>query len=219
MHTARLCCFVLLTLLFGTSSKATTYNVDIFGPLPAGVSSGPTGIATTNFCSAVICAGGPSPAYAFVAQPGDTINFGTLTLSPFIFGDGRNRQPVQYVDQNGQLQSGFGVQEFFFVGSLGVSFTPENGLLLASAAVGPICNTGDPSCGPELSTILSSSSNSTYDLSFTLPTGSIELGWTQPFVYAPPVPELSTWSMMILGFLGLGFLTYRRKNQMAFNAA
>jgi hypothetical protein len=28
----------------------------------------------------------------------------------------------------------------------------------------------------------------------------------------PAVPEPSTWAMMILGFLGLGFLAYRRKN-------
>ena len=26
------------------------------------------------------------------------------------------------------------------------------------------------------------------------------------------VPDLSTWAMMILGFLGLGWLAYRRKN-------
>jgi hypothetical protein len=30
---------------------------------------------------------------------------------------------------------------------------------------------------------------------------------------APAVPEPSTWAMMILGFLGVGFLAYRRKNQ------
>jgi hypothetical protein len=33
------------------------------------------------------------------------------------------------------------------------------------------------------------------------------------------VPEASTWAMMILGFFGLGFVAYRRKNQMALNAA
>jgi hypothetical protein len=33
------------------------------------------------------------------------------------------------------------------------------------------------------------------------------------------VPEPSTWAMMILGFLGLGFLAYRRKNQTALQAA
>jgi PEP-CTERM motif len=30
-------------------------------------------------------------------------------------------------------------------------------------------------------------------------------------VLAPPVPEPSTWAMMILGFLGVGFMAYRRK--------
>jgi hypothetical protein len=29
----------------------------------------------------------------------------------------------------------------------------------------------------------------------------------------PAVPEPSTWAMMILGFLGVGFLAYRRKNK------
>jgi PEP-CTERM motif len=36
------------------------------------------------------------------------------------------------------------------------------------------------------------------------------------------VPEPSTWAMMILGFAGIGFMAYRRKNsynKMAFNAA
>jgi hypothetical protein len=33
------------------------------------------------------------------------------------------------------------------------------------------------------------------------------------------VPEPSTWAMMILGFTGVGFMAYRRKNKMALNAA
>jgi PEP-CTERM motif len=35
----------------------------------------------------------------------------------------------------------------------------------------------------------------------------------------PAVPEPSTWAMMILGFLGLGLLAYRRKNRFALSAA
>ncbi len=35
----------------------------------------------------------------------------------------------------------------------------------------------------------------------------------------PGVPEPSTWAMMILGFAGVGFMAYRRRNKMAFNAA
>jgi len=34
-----------------------------------------------------------------------------------------------------------------------------------------------------------------------------------------PVPEPSTWTMMIVGFCGLGFMAYRRKNNMALRAA
>lgn len=33
------------------------------------------------------------------------------------------------------------------------------------------------------------------------------------FTVAGAVPEPSTWAMMMLGFLGVGFLAYRRKNQ------
>jgi hypothetical protein len=33
------------------------------------------------------------------------------------------------------------------------------------------------------------------------------------------VPEPSTWAMMIVGFCGLGWLAYRRKNRFALNAA
>jgi hypothetical protein len=29
------------------------------------------------------------------------------------------------------------------------------------------------------------------------------------------VPEPSTWAMMILGFAGVGYLAYRRRNQFA----
>jgi hypothetical protein len=37
----------------------------------------------------------------------------------------------------------------------------------------------------------------------------------------PTVPEPSTWAMMILGFAGVGFMTYRRsrKSAMALSAA
>ena len=36
---------------------------------------------------------------------------------------------------------------------------------------------------------------------------------------AAAVPEPSTWAMIILGFLGLGYLAYRRKSSMAVAAA
>ncbi|MDN3275965.1 PEPxxWA-CTERM sorting domain-containing protein [Frankia sp. RB7] len=33
------------------------------------------------------------------------------------------------------------------------------------------------------------------------------------FAFTSPVPEPSTWAMMILGFAGVGFMAYRRRNQ------
>jgi hypothetical protein len=44
--------------------------------------------------------------------------------------------------------------------------------------------------------------------------------WTASFpTVTAAVPEPSTWAMMILGFCGLGFMTYRRRNQSAALAA
>jgi len=45
------------------------------------------------------------------------------------------------------------------------------------------------------------------------------LATTEALVVAPAVPEPSTWAMMILGFAGVGFMAYRRKNQIAVRAA
>jgi hypothetical protein len=43
---------------------------------------------------------------------------------------------------------------------------------------------------------------------------------TITYNYSPvtPVPEPSTWAMMILGFMGVGFMAYRRKLKPALNA-
>jgi hypothetical protein len=37
------------------------------------------------------------------------------------------------------------------------------------------------------------------------------------FAYVSPVPQPSTWAMMILGFAAIGFMAYRR-NKMALTA-
>jgi hypothetical protein len=36
------------------------------------------------------------------------------------------------------------------------------------------------------------------------------------FGFATAVPEASTWAMMILGFMGVGFMAYRRRGQPSF---
>jgi hypothetical protein len=58
--------------------------------------------------------------------------------------------------------------------------------------------------------------------------GVLEVNWQgQAFAandtvvinFASPVPEPSTWAMMILGFAGVGFMAYRRKSKPALAAA
>jgi hypothetical protein len=39
------------------------------------------------------------------------------------------------------------------------------------------------------------------------------------FGFAPPVPEASTWAMMLLGFAGIGFMAYRRKSAASYRLA
>lgn len=203
--------FVLLVLSC-FSSSAATYNVDIFGTLPNGVTAGPTGIASTNACSATTCAGGFNTAYSFIAKPGDTINFGILKLTSFIFGDGRQQEPYYYVDENGQLQLSIGYPVGIFPGVLGVAYQYE-GFIGLFSGFGGGCNTADPACLPSL---LNQIATQTFSLSFTLPTGFIELGWTDPSTYVPPeyvgaVPEPSTWAMLLLGFCGIGLLLHRQR--------
>lgn len=46
-------------------------------------------------------------------------------------------------------------------------------------------------------------------------------GWTQALEFSPttPVPELSTWAMMLAGFAGLGFMSWRGSRKTAAHAA
>jgi hypothetical protein len=65
----------------------------------------------------------------------------------------------------------------------------------------------------------SPSDNSVFNLWYnggTSYTGALFSGAAQPvedgsLTIAAAVPEPSTWAMMILGFCGLGFIAYRRK--------
>jgi hypothetical protein len=203
---------VAALLLSGAfQAKATTYDVNIFAPPPAGVTLGPSGQASTNACSATSCAGGINTAYSFQVQPGDTINFGTLSLEAFIFGDGRQEQFTEYLDENGQLQFGFGIPIALYPGSLVTSFVYNPFLLLGNEPAAQ-CNSADPSCIPRLQSLAGPPTN--YNLTFTLPEGFIELGWTDYYQYTPPteigaVPEPSTWAMLLIGFAGLGWLLVR----------
>jgi hypothetical protein len=48
--------------------------------------------------------------------------------------------------------------------------------------------------------------------------GSAEIDGYTSFTLTSAVPEPSTWAMIILGFAGVGFMAYRRRNNLALHA-
>jgi len=61
-----------------------------------------------------------------------------------------------------------------------------------------------------------------FALRYAIPDGALsyEIGWTGYGIYTPPVPEPSIWAMLLMGFAGIGFVTYRRrKHATAFTVA
>ncbi|MBR0995475.1 PEP-CTERM sorting domain-containing protein [Bradyrhizobium japonicum] len=74
---------------------------------------------------------------------------------------------------------------------------------LTTAGLGPTFNSQNNPSGYLLGLKL----NSATDITFSTNETAFE------FAFTSPVPEPSTWAMMILGFAGLGFMAYRRRNQ------
>lgn len=210
-RTFKLAAFLSLIVAMGFSAplKATTYDINLMGPLPAGVSYGPdAGFSHSNACSATSCAGGiHNPVYTFEAQPGDTLDFGTLRLATSSFSDQRQQAPG-----GGYYIATYGTE-------LLVSFSFQTNPTLFPAALG-VCISTNPGCF-----FSSPSYGSPIDLTYTLgDSGYIQLTWTDPSIYTPPaftgaVPEPSTWATMLLGFAGVGFMAYRRKRKLPLMAA
>jgi hypothetical protein len=59
----------------------------------------------------------------------------------------------------------------------------------------------------------------TYTFDLTLSLETRQIASVEMLVNVAAVPEPSTWAMMILGFAGLGFMAYRRKNKHSFRFA
>jgi hypothetical protein len=129
----------------------------------------------------------------------DNNNLGNTSLPNAIFSSLTatigNLPTFTLTDSNiafGQVQGTSG-------GSIDISMTESTTGLAIGAPILAVFN-GNPNAG-------------TYQINpfnqgGTLASGSYTIG--APFLAA--VPEPSTWAMMILGFFGVGFLAYRRKN-------
>jgi PEP-CTERM motif-containing protein len=195
--------FVLLFILtsfsiWATRAEANVYDVDLNAPglLSTSPWNGPCYCYSTQTTSAI-----------FAFQPGDTVNFGYLDLHSFQVGitpDGPLNQP-----------------NYYLIGSAQVSYYPLSDPIPSPISINTFysvvsCAQTDTSCNTA-----AQNSDVLLDLTYIIPPGasSIQIAWAGPYSYTPPVPEPSTWAMLLLGFAGIGFMAYLSKNKLALNAA
>jgi hypothetical protein len=145
-----------------------------------------------------------SPVYHF--NPGDSLDFGTATLFP---DPPDGRQPC------GAMCLGIMPTFTPFVLSGGIGgFSPADD-------IGPFNDflfgvfPGFVQCAPNNGPC----PTTTVDLQFTL--GPTEDGIQLVFqagnlVIAPPVPEPSTWALLLIGFAGIGFAVHRRSRRRGY---
>jgi hypothetical protein len=160
--------FAFVILLISSAANAATFEVNLndagYDPEP-----GPC------YCGSGLL----SSVYSF--QPGDVIDFGTISFTPVRGGGPPSypNAPVVYV-----------------YGNVGVSF---NSSVAPQMQVSVGYYDFGPSTPYELIYVIPDGDN------------SIQISFGPGFTYeAPAVPEPSTWAMMIIGFCSVGFLTYRR---------
>lgn len=178
---------------FLTPSSAATIDIALF---PSGsVSSG--NIAVNNGYGMYGVGAGYLTAF-FAANPGDTVNFGTVQFPLIETGD-------QYSDVG--IAKGYTTAYF--------SPLPNNGVMPTMPLTFVFsCNTHfSQMCQPTIDAEVAAYVPTDTELSFVIPEGAtgVQLLFnTAAFEYfAPAVPEPSTWAMLLLGFASLGFITHR----------
>jgi hypothetical protein len=175
----------------------------------------------TALLAAAFCAAGPakaavltgdsiSVAYDFptatTPDPGDA----SFTHTTFTVGTGIESILTLNGEDRIDIDFGANTLTFTFLNSQSRTSAAFNGpefTVNSGAAFGAITNITDPS-------VLA-----------TLVGGKLEVNWegddfsrgeTVVITFANAVPEPSTWALMILGFLGVGFIAYRRRSQTSF---
>lgn len=158
-------------------------------------------IVTTSGSAAVpidVATGTPPSTITFGASTQDVPVPGTFTQSlTFLSGYDGMAGPVN-----------FSVDELFTIGGVTQTVT-LTGFENVSPTTDP--DTVTINAGPTYTfgNLTLTALGQTFPDAPPFPGGISEL--SQSFALASAVPEPSTWAMMILGFVGLGFMAYRRK--------
>jgi hypothetical protein len=182
-----------------TTGTAGPVNVTYAGPAVSLWLNYPSYTPTATFADGVIVSNAPLPSNNILQIMGGSSATQTLTFSQAVVN------PVFAIWSLGQ---GNGPASFEF------DQTPTfiSGGASAEYGGGPINVLGNVVSGEEVNGTVQFKGTFT-SLTWTNPQFENWYGFNVGFQSVAPVPEPATWFMMILGFAGVGYMTYRRKRQ------
>ena len=187
-----------------STGSAGPINVTYAGPATSLVLSYPTYTPATTFANGTTVNNAPSAANNILQITGGSNALQTLTFSQAVVN------PVFAIWSLGQPN---GPASFVF------NQTPTfvSGGPSAEYAGGPINVSGNIVSGQEVNGTVQFLGTYT-SLTWTNPQYEFWYGFNVGFESVAAVPEPSTWAMMIMGFAGVGFMTYRRRKTAALAA-
>jgi len=182
-----------------STGTAGSIGVTYAGPAQALYTTYPSYTPTTTFADGTIVSNAPLPSNNILQITGgsnavQTLTFSQAVVNPVfaIWSLGQNGGPASFV---------FGQTPTFVSGG---PSTEYNGV--------PISVVGNTVSGQEANGTIQFQGTFT-SLTWTNPSYEYWYGFNVGFESVAPVPEPSTWLMMILGFAGIGYLVHRRRNQ------
>jgi hypothetical protein len=167
-------------------------NANVSAPFTSVLSQGETFTGTFGYDNNLIPANGSGFTNVLLSSFPDAVPSFTFSVGGGTFTVDDPNAAIQY--NNGHF-NGFSVNDDF-------SFAGNNYVLQINGGIIAVRLAGDP--------VGQSFVNGYINIGDNNVTGQT------PFIpQVAAVPEPSTWAMMILGFAGVGYLTYRRRNQAA----
>jgi hypothetical protein len=204
---------VFALISFGGLAHASTITGSIW-------ENDPTGAGNATVANVPV---GPADVTFSVSSPSSPLNFSSTSLT-YTIGDFLTSGGASVLTGGGELGKTLNNTIFNFTGlvtvTTGQSFTVghDDGLTLVIGGNTIIDLPGPHSPGDDTVTYSGPTGTFAFQLVYGEAFGApAELSVSLPLVDG--VPEPSTWAMMILGFMGVGFMAYRRKGRSTFRFA
>jgi hypothetical protein len=204
---------IAIFALFGLVTQANAVTIQIDLMQPGGVAGTGGSYIYAGPCYCGFFEAFFSPVYQFPS--GTTIDFGQLWVYPRDWGQST---PDAGPFQSFLIAGGTAFPNFSSIDQFPIAKSePQD--VAAPYSYLDLCPNNNIAC------IQAASATTLFDLTYTIPAGanSIQVIWVTTFsdpppvsyLYLPPaVPEPSAWAMLLIGFAGIGAMTYRRRKSV-----